>query len=191
MPIGVARIDRPHRAPAGHAGPRLGRVVAAVSRVDQLLLVALTVETLAVASFAVGVGTIVAVLGAVALLVGWQGRLRDLVMTRLCLLALARQMPTIPQQMATSLPASSRGSRDTRPRTAVPRRMSGRSRSPRNDPSTITSPASRAAHPDKPGRPRNDPGTYHPTTTHPQLDRGPDSDKQEFAAIRRGEPSPG
>jgi hypothetical protein len=41
-----------------------------VGRVGQLLLAALIVETLAVASFGVGVGTVVAVLGGVALLVG-------------------------------------------------------------------------------------------------------------------------
>lgn len=69
-PLGVARIDRPHRARPGHTGPRLGRVVAAVSRVGQLLLAALIVETVAVASFGAVVGTIVAVLAAVVLLVG-------------------------------------------------------------------------------------------------------------------------
>jgi hypothetical protein len=69
-PPGVARIDRPHSAGAGHTGPRLGRVVAAVSRVGQLLLAALVVETLGVALFGVVVGTVVAVLEAAALLVG-------------------------------------------------------------------------------------------------------------------------
>lgn len=68
-PLGVARIDRPHRARSGPTGPRLERVVAAVSRVGQLLLAALIVETVAVASFGVGLGTIVAVLLAVTLLV--------------------------------------------------------------------------------------------------------------------------
>jgi hypothetical protein len=69
-PLGVARIDRPHRAPGGHTGPRRGRVVAVLSRVGQPLLAALIVETLTVASFGVGLGTVVAALGAVALLVG-------------------------------------------------------------------------------------------------------------------------
>ena len=69
-PPGVAQIDRPHSARAGHTGPRLGRVVAAVSRVGQLLLAALVVETLGVALFGVVVGTVVAVLEAAALLVG-------------------------------------------------------------------------------------------------------------------------
>jgi len=69
-PLGVARIDRPHRARAGRTGPRLGGVVAVVSRVGQLLLAALVVETLGVALFGVVVGTVVAVLEAAALLVG-------------------------------------------------------------------------------------------------------------------------
>src|SRR4051794_40561463 len=59
--------------------------------------------------------------------------------------------------MTLTLPASSHKCRETRPpRTALPRRPSGRSRLLRNDPSTITSPAPTAADPDKPGRPRND-----------------------------------
>ena len=68
-PLGVARVDRPHRAPPGHTGRRLGRVVAAVSRVSQLLLAAVIVETVAVASFGVEIGTIVAMLAAAVLLV--------------------------------------------------------------------------------------------------------------------------
>src|SRR3954469_6594648 len=59
--------------------------------------------------------------------------------------------------MTLTLPASSHKCRETRPpRTALPRRLSGRSRLLRNDPSTITSPAPTAADPDKPGRPRSD-----------------------------------
>ena len=69
-PVGVARVDRPHRAPTGDARPRAGKVVAAVTLVGQLLLGALIIETLAVASFGVGVGTVVAVLGAVIISVG-------------------------------------------------------------------------------------------------------------------------
>src|SRR5215211_3352476 len=43
--------------------------------------------------------------------------------------------------MAPNLPAGSRSFCDTRPPAAVNKRPSGRSRSPRIDPSTITSPA--------------------------------------------------
>lgn len=71
-PLVAAPIDRPHRAPAGHTGPRPGRVVAALGRVGQLLLAALIVETLAVASFGVRVGTVVAMLAAGVLLVALQ-----------------------------------------------------------------------------------------------------------------------
>jgi hypothetical protein len=69
-PLGVARIDRPHTAPTGDARPRAGKAVAAVSLAGRLLLGALIVETFAVASFGVAVGTTVAVLGAVILAVG-------------------------------------------------------------------------------------------------------------------------
>ena len=71
-PLEVARTDPPHRAPGGHAGPRLDAIFAALSLVGRVLLGALIVEAIAVASFGVGVGTVAAVLGAVALLVGWR-----------------------------------------------------------------------------------------------------------------------
>src|SRR4051794_5313346 len=59
--------------------------------------------------------------------------------------------------MTPRLPASSRKCRETRPaRAALLKRPSGRSRLLRNDPSTISSPATTAADPDKPGRPRSD-----------------------------------
>jgi hypothetical protein len=48
-------------------------------------------------------------------------------------------------QMTCTLPAGSRKCRDSRPPAAVHQRPSGRSRSPRIDPSTITSPAARRA----------------------------------------------
>jgi hypothetical protein len=67
--------------------------------------------------------------------------------------------------MAPSLPASSRSFRDTRPRAAVHQRPSGRSRSPRNDPSTITSPAKRPSTQISPGiRGTNKP--TRPATPH-------------------------
>src|SRR3954470_12335352 len=59
--------------------------------------------------------------------------------------------------MTPRLPASSRKCRETRPaRAALLKRPSGRNRLLRNDPSTISSPATTAADPDKPGRPRSD-----------------------------------
>src|SRR3954454_10598182 len=59
--------------------------------------------------------------------------------------------------MTPKLPAGSRKCRETRPtRAALLKRPSGRSRLLRNDPSTISSPATPAADPDKPGRPRSD-----------------------------------
>src|SRR4051812_5016620 len=59
--------------------------------------------------------------------------------------------------MTPRLPASSRKCRETRlTRAALLKRPSGRSRLLRNDPSTISSPATTAADPDKPGRPRSD-----------------------------------
>jgi hypothetical protein len=68
-PLGVARTNRPQRAPASHAGPRLGAVVAASRLVAQTLVAALIVETIAVASLGVDAGTIIAVLAAAVLLV--------------------------------------------------------------------------------------------------------------------------
>jgi hypothetical protein len=67
-PVGVARINRPQRAPAGDAGPRLGAVVAASRLVGKTLLAALIVETIAVASLGVGAGTTIAVLAAAVLI---------------------------------------------------------------------------------------------------------------------------
>jgi hypothetical protein len=67
-PLGVARINRPQRAPAGDAGPRLGSVVAASRLVGKTLAAALIVETIAVASLGVGAGTTIAVLAAAVLL---------------------------------------------------------------------------------------------------------------------------
>src|SRR3954464_7851915 len=59
--------------------------------------------------------------------------------------------------MTPRLPASSRKCRETRPtRAKLLKRPSGRNRLLRNDPSTISSPATTAADPDKPGRPRSD-----------------------------------
>src|SRR3954469_13597700 len=59
--------------------------------------------------------------------------------------------------MTPRLPASSRKCRETPPtRAALLKRPSGRSRLLRDDPSTILSPATQAADPDKPGRPRSD-----------------------------------
>src|SRR4051794_28026291 len=59
--------------------------------------------------------------------------------------------------MTPTLSASSQKCRETRPaRAALLKRPSGRSRLLRNDPSTISSPATPAADPDKPGRPRSD-----------------------------------
>jgi len=67
-PLGVARANRPQRAPGGHVGPRLGTLVAASRPVGQMLLAALIVETIAVASFGVLAGTTIAVLAAAVLL---------------------------------------------------------------------------------------------------------------------------
>jgi hypothetical protein len=59
--------------------------------------------------------------------------------------------------MLSTLPTGSHKCRETRSaRAALLTRLSGRSRLPRNDPSTISSPATSAADPDKPGRPRSD-----------------------------------
>src|SRR3954447_1132441 len=59
--------------------------------------------------------------------------------------------------MTPTLPASSQKCRETRPAwAALLKRPSGRSRLLRDDPSTISSPATPAADPDKPGRPRSD-----------------------------------
>jgi hypothetical protein len=66
--------------------------------------------------------------------------------------------------MTPKLPASSHKCCDTRPPAAVPKRPSGRSRSPRIDRSTITSPATRPWTQISPGAR----GTTAPTTTaHP------------------------
>src|SRR4051794_16888924 len=70
-------------------------------------------------------------------------------------------MPT-ESQMAFNLPAGSRSFRDTRPRAAVDQRPSGRSRSPRIDPSTITSPAHGPWTQISPGAR----GAIEPTTPH-------------------------
>jgi hypothetical protein len=67
-PLGVARADRPRRASGGRVGPRLGTLVAASRALGQMLLAALIVETIAVASFGVLAGTTIAVLAAVVLL---------------------------------------------------------------------------------------------------------------------------
>src|SRR5215210_8381407 len=59
--------------------------------------------------------------------------------------------------MPSRLPTRSQKCRETRSsRAALLTRLSGRSRLLRNDPSTISSPATAAADPDKPGRPRSD-----------------------------------
>src|SRR3954453_11946990 len=64
--------------------------------------------------------------------------------------------------MTPTLPASSHRCRETRPPwAALLKRPSGRSRLLRNDPSTISSPATAAADPDKPGRPRSDRRTHN------------------------------
>jgi hypothetical protein len=63
--------------------------------------------------------------------------------------------------MTASLPAGSRKCCDTRPPAAVPKRSSGRSRSPRIDRSTITSPATRPRTQISPGAR----GTTTPTAT--------------------------
>jgi hypothetical protein len=77
------------------------------------------------------------------------------------------------------LPASSRSFCDTRPRAAVNQRPSGRSRSPRIDPSTITSPAPRPSTHISPGA-RGTIATTPPHNHSPlSLDEGPGSDKQE------------
>lgn len=68
-PLGVARTNRPRRAPAVHARPRLGALVAVSRLVGQMLLAALIVETIAVASFGVLAGTTIALLAAAVLLV--------------------------------------------------------------------------------------------------------------------------
>jgi hypothetical protein len=54
-------------------------------------------------------------------------------------------------QMEPSLPVSSRGFCDTRPQAEIQQRTSGRRRSPRSDPSTITSPALRSSTQISPG----------------------------------------
>jgi hypothetical protein len=87
--------------------------------------------------------------------------------------------------MTASLPASSRSCRDSRPWAAVHQRPSGRSRPPRIDPSTITSPATRPSTQISPGAS----GTIGTTPLHnhspPRLDRGPGSDKRQRADGRR------
>jgi hypothetical protein len=76
-------------------------------------------------------------------------------------------------QMATTLPVSSRSFRDSRPRAAIHQRPSGRSRSPRIDPSTITSPAPRPSTQISPG-PRGTTGTTPPHNhSPPPLEREP------------------
>jgi hypothetical protein len=67
-PLGVARANPPQRAPGGHVGPRrLGTPVAASRPPGQMLLAALIVETITVASFGVLAGTTIAVLAAAVL----------------------------------------------------------------------------------------------------------------------------
>jgi hypothetical protein len=88
--------------------------------------------------------------------------------------------------MATTLPASSRNSRDPRPRAALQRGPSGRSRPPRNDPSTITSPAARPRTQISPGARRTITATK--TTPHhqrspPRLTEAPGSDKREGSGL--------
>ena len=67
-PLGVARADRPRSASGGDVGPRHGTLVAASRALGQMLLAALIIETIAVASFGVLAGTTIAVLAAVVLL---------------------------------------------------------------------------------------------------------------------------
>jgi hypothetical protein len=75
--------------------------------------------------------------------------------------------PTAPQ-MTASLPASSRNCRDSRPRAAVHQRPSSRSRPPRNDPSTITSPATRPSTQISPAPEERTAKPDCPTTTRRQ-----------------------
>jgi transposase len=83
--------------------------------------------------------------------------------------------PSPPVPDGTNLPASSLSCCDSRPRAALQQRPSGRSRSMRIDPSTITSPATRP-------RTQISPGARGTTVIHnhspPRLDRGPGSDKR-------------
>jgi len=77
--------------------------------------------------------------------------------------------------MATQLPASSRNCCDSRPTTAVHQRPSGRSRSPRIDPPTITSPAlgpSTQISPGARGTIRPNPGRVH-NHSPPHLTQAP------------------
>jgi len=71
--------------------------------------------------------------------------------------------------MTPTLPASSRSYRDSRPRAALHQRPSGRSRSPRIDPSTITSPATRPSTQISPGVR----GTIGPTGASPLHNHSP------------------
>jgi hypothetical protein len=86
--------------------------------------------------------------------------------------------------MTASLPARSRNCRDSRPRAAVHQRPSGRSRSPRIDPSTITSPTPQSSTQISPGV-RGTIGTTPPHNhSPPRLDNGPGSDKRRSASRR-------
>ena len=76
--------------------------------------------------------------------------------------------------MTSTLPASSRNCRGSRPRAAAQQRPSGRSHSTRTDPSTITSPTHQVADPDKPGHPRSQPASHRTQPLPPQrLTRAP------------------
>src|SRR3954465_12949486 len=91
--------------------------------------------------------------------------------------------------MTPKLPASSRKCRETRPtRAALLKRPSGRSRLLRNDPSTTSSPATTAADPDKPGRPRSDRQTHNhspPTWTAARVQISDTcSDEEQRASLR-------
>ena len=76
--------------------------------------------------------------------------------------------------MTANLPASSLSFRDSRPRAAVHQRPSGRSRPPRIDPSTITSPATRPSTQISPGA-RGTNGEPRPPRNHspPALTEAP------------------
>src|SRR5687767_11872618 len=83
--------------------------------------------------------------------------------------------------MTASVPASSRRDCDTRPPAALHQRPSGRSRSPRIDPSTITSPATKPSTQISPGA-RGTIGATRTRQPHnhspPEpLPEAPDSDK--------------
>ena len=103
--------------------------------------------------------------------------------------------------MATSLPASSCGSRDTCPQRRGHTKNERPESFPAGRPINHHVAGHQAEHPDKPGRPRNDrtPLNTSPQPLTPALDRGPNSDKQEpvipafhdaAAAFRRDSPRP-